>query len=258
MKRGSCLGNPLAPLVSFGLLFNFVSFAVACGAQSPRSDEPSILGAASSDAVGDNRLALTSANQPIGQYRGHVALNQTLNETVVEASGTGMSLDFVLFASQEGLSGQAAESLRPLLGGWKASDPFDDGGAEGVFLNGKPTAVSVFLYERMMGHLAMAFAKSCSSDTFTLGQDPSASVRVYRFRSDFLLAARNFCSEGQASREAALSLWQLLVGYEFDPSFEQMMDLMDTVPGLGAWPAQDRLELLMRTILLHPVFLLAY
>ena len=211
----------------------------ACGAQ--RGTESSSLQSA--------------AGQPIGQYRGYALINRDLQETVVD-SRDSLGFNFVAFAARDGLSFGSTQALQPLLGEWTREGL--GGSLPSVFRNGVPTAVSAFLYERIMGRLGEVLAGACDSATFELGKSFAGQYYRYRFSEDFLRVTRPVCSGESNLRVASLELWQLLVGYDFDRYFESLMDWIERTPDLDQMTPKERLEIVMRTVLLHPVFLLSY
>lgn len=202
-----------------------------------------------------------SINQPVGQYRGYQTINSTLQSVLLDPLfESTKKFDFTFFAVRGGLILANPSGLQPLLGTWTPGGVFG-GGGDSVYINGTPTALSAYLYEVMMGNLSERLGLACTQDVLTFATTAGSGNQTnFVFQKDFLLTARAFCaatSEAEG-RAAARKLWQLLIGYEFDDSFETLFDLVQLTPDFWTLLPEQRLQLLMNTLLLHPVFLLSY
>ena len=221
----------------------------------------SVLGAAACGArTSTAESQMLSASQPIGQFRGHVAINLALQSALLDPSDVATtSFDFAYFAIRSGLFLDGSNGLQPLLGMWTTGGIF--GGGETAFNNGAPTAISTYLYESMMANLSERLGLACTEDSLSfVSTDGSPSPRRYLFRAEFLGAARTFCTADSPrdGEDAARDLWHLIVGYEYDESFGTLFDLVALTPDYGNLAPEQRLELLLHTMLLHPVFLINY
>lgn len=203
---------------------------------------------------------LLSENQPVGQYRGHRTINDTLRSVLLDPTDAATpSFDFAYFAVKSGLFLLDPTGLQPLLGIWTPGGLF--GGGDPAYNNGAPTALSAYLYEAMMANLSERLGLACSEDTLTFAAAAgSQSPQKYLLQRDFVQTARAICTATNETegRTAARNLWHLVVGYEFDESFETLFDLILLTPDYATFTPEQRLELLMHTVLLHPVFLLSY
>ncbi|MEY4065592.1 MAG: hypothetical protein RIR26_1800 [Pseudomonadota bacterium] len=235
--------------LSSGLFLSVVAFAITALATT-----------ACSGLSEKKPSRLASVGQPVGQYRGVASLNKTLQEVVLDSSERGSSEFNIVHYAAGDQTFSTVSSLSPLLGAWSASGPFAS--SDSLYRNGVPTAVSVFLYEGMMGNLASALASACTASAFPAAVggpvSPPQLGRSYKFGADFLRAARRICDDQGNLREAGKDMWQLLVGYEFDGAYGQLVDLIERIPDRSQWASEERLELVLRTVLLHPVFLLNY
>jgi hypothetical protein len=201
---------------------------------------------------------IQSAAQPIGQYRGHAEVNRSLKSALLDpADAASVDFDFSSFAIRGGLI--EGQGLQSLLGMWTPGGLF--GGGDSVYSNGAPTAMSAFLYETMMANLSERLGLACTENQLTfLPSDDGQFRPKYLLSQDFLRSARAFCTAADEAdgRAASRNLWHLLIGYEFDESFDTLFDLLMLVPDYWAYTAEQRLQLLLHTLLLHPVFLLTY
>lgn len=191
---------------------------------------------------------LKAGGNRVGEYKGHVAINQIIQTRFLEPGVTSRS-----FAIGRYLDDYINEStsLSALLG------RFSGEASTNEFRNGRPNSLNMLLWQIALSKLATEVALSC--------RDANApqNLGLYPYNASFAARLKPLCSwpSPEAKQEAKLlDLWQAVMGFDAPKQeFDAWRDyfLAPTSPFANA-SRDDSLKAMIRSMLLSPYFLLEH